>query len=71
VNQIVGEMALFSDESRSATVTAIVTTTVNEVETTKFSTYLKQQPDWHRVLIQCLLQKIRAANDKLIVYAKN
>ncbi len=69
-NQLVGEMALFSEEPRVATVEAAMPTTVYELDTFNFEVYFKQQPDWLKILIKALIAKIKIANEKVLTNVK-
>lgn len=64
-NQIVGEMAFIDESPRSASVEAIEPAEVLEIDSSGINRYMAKQPAWLKVIIETLVAKIRATNQKI------
>lgn len=56
--ELIGEMAFFGDERRTATVTAVEETQVVEIDMTDAREYLSRQPVWMRVILETLVGRV-------------
>ncbi len=65
--QIVGEMGLFGDAPRSASVKAEYDSVVIEISKQSIKDFLVIQPSWVNILVESLLGKLRSTSEKLAV----
>lgn len=65
---VVGEMALYDDGVRSATVTALADSTFTVVPKKQFFDFADEHPIVYRVLLGCLSQRLRETNNS---FARN
>lgn len=63
---IVGEMALFTQEPRTATVMATEDSVVIQIESNRFKTMLQEIPQLDYLLIKVLIKRIKDANAKCV-----
>ena len=56
--ELVGEMAFFGDERRTATVIAAEETEVVEVDMSDARDYLSRQPVWMRIMLETLVRRV-------------
>ena len=56
--ELIGELAFFGDERRTATVTAVEETQVVEIDMTDAREYLSRQPVWMRVILETLVGRV-------------
>ena len=56
--ELIGELAFFGDERRTATVTAVEETHVVEIDMTDAREYLSRQPVWMRVILETLVGRV-------------
>ncbi len=63
--ELVGEMALFGDAKRAATVVAAVDTDLVQVGMDGAREYLMRQPVWLRVLLETLVRRVIAMNERV------
>lgn len=62
---IVGEMAFFDDGPRSASVKALEESELLEISKLDFQKLLKQIPPWFVTIMQSLVSRLRASNEKI------
>lgn len=63
--QMVGVMAFFTSEPRSANVRAVEDSVLLELDTKSFAEYLNTQPVWLKIMIQTLVGHILEMNEKV------
>jgi CRP-like cAMP-binding protein len=63
---IVGEMSLFSDQTRFATIVAEVDSELVEIDLDDVLDYLDRQPAWLRALIQSLVEHLRRIDERVL-----
>lgn len=76
--EVVGEMSFLDNQPRSASVEALQPCDIVEIPRGKFDEFLAAQPSWMKSLVQTLVKRLRATNNKVrelesasTVYAKN
>ncbi len=67
--EVVGEMGLFGDAPRSATVTAMAPTDLRLLPKTEFLQFADQNPQLYRHFLRVMSARLRATNDSLTGYA--
>ena len=60
--QLFGEMALFDNDRRSATVVALVATELLSIDRDRFNSLAYQRPEMPMQIAKVLAQRLRAAN---------
>lgn len=69
--ELVGEMALFGDATRGATIVAAVDTDLVEVQMDGARDYLARQPVWLRVMVETLVRRVAAMNERAAAGARD
>jgi DNA-binding response OmpR family regulator len=64
---IVGEMSLFADRTRYATIVAEVDSELVEIDLDDVLDYLDRQPAWLRALIQSLVEHLRRIDERVLM----
>ena len=64
--QLLGEMSLFDKKHRSAGAKALVDSEVVMLPYTKLETELNTMPDWVKLVLKKMCEKIREANVKIL-----
>jgi CRP/FNR family transcriptional regulator, cyclic AMP receptor protein len=65
--EVVGEMSFLDKEPRSASVKALVESTLTAIPSDKFERALASMPAWHKALVHTLLDRLRKANSRIRV----
>jgi DNA-binding response OmpR family regulator len=67
--ELVGEMAFFGDEQRTATVVAAEETELLEIDMSDAREYLSRQPVWMRVMLETLVRRVVDKDERVTVDA--
>ena len=65
--ELVGEISFLDQESRSATVTAVVDCELIEIPQETIDNIFKTQPKWLEILVRTLVERLRKANARIKV----
>lgn len=63
---IVGEMSLFAEQTRHATIVAEVDSELVEIDLNDLLDYLDRQPAWLRALIRSLVEHVRRTDERVL-----
>lgn len=71
MGQLLGEMSLFDKKPRSAGAKALIDSVVVKLPYPKLEGELNTMPDWVKLVLKKMCEKIREANVKILVNATN
>ncbi len=71
MGQLLGEMSLFDKKPRSAGAKALIDSVVVKLPYAKLENELGTMPDWVKLVLRKLSEKIREANVKILINSSN